>query len=98
MAPEWEELGRALSPCAGAEPVDEQLMVGRGNLHVPCSGSHPGGILSSDQAFHIVHATSELSVPTRHPPAHTAAHPQLPLNRGCRYTNTVEQNAAGVCK
>ena len=50
----------------------------------------------SDQAVHIVQGSSELSVPTHHPPAHTAAHLQLPLNRGLRCINTVEQNAANV--
>lgn len=50
----------------------------------------------SDQAVHIVQGSSELSVPTRHPPAHAAAHPQLPLNGGLRCINTVEQNAANV--
>lgn len=93
-----KDLGGELSPSAGAEPVDELLSAGRGNQHVPHSGSHPGGILSSDRAVHIVWATSGLCVPTRHPPAHIAAHPQLLPNRRHRCINTVEQNAANVCK
>ena len=96
--PSGKDLGGELSPSAGAKPIDELLSAGKGNQHVPHCGSHPGGILSSAQAVHIVRATSGLCVPTRHPPAHIAAHPQLLLNRRHRCINTVEQNAANVCK
>ena len=51
----WKEPGGELSLSAGAEPSDQLPRAGRGNPH---AASHPAGIWLSDQAVHVVWATS----------------------------------------
>lgn len=60
------------------EPSDQLPSAGRGNQRAAHSGSHPSGILLSGQAVQVVQATSEPGVPTRHLPAHRAAHCAVP--------------------